>query len=420
MLKIAILTIGDEICIGQVVNTNAVWIAQQCVKLGCEVSLHSTIGDEKEIMLSEIDRLFGSADFIITTGGLGPTHDDITKPVLCEYFDDEQILDQRTLDNIEEMFALRGIKVTERNRIQAMVPSKCNVLSNKLGTAPGLMFERDGKYIVSLPGVPKEMKHIMETGVLPLIATLIRENKYDVVAYKNLLTTGIPESYLADLIGDPMEFLEGGSLAFLPSYSGVRLRIGASAGSFEMANGKIGKIENVIRSRAGKYIYGVDEDSLTKIIGEILKSRKETLAVAESCTGGMIGAEMTSLSGSSQYFLGGAIVYSNEAKIETLGVSKETILEHGAVSRETAIEMAMNARQKFGSDYSISVTGIAGPEGGTKEKPVGTVWIGISDRNRTFAEKFYLGADRQVVRERTVATALRLLYDLLLEKQGTK
>lgn len=409
MLKVSILTIGDEICIGQIVNTNSSWIAAECTKLGCSVNLHSTIPDKKEIMLTEMDRLLARSDVLIITGGLGPTHDDITKPTLLEYFDDELVLHEPTLGFLKEFFNRRGYKLTERNKQQAWLPSKCKPLHNEAGTAPGMKFEKNGKFIFSLPGVPAEMKYTMSNSVLPFLKKIIEENKPDVVLYKILQTSGIPESILADRIGDPEKFLAGGSLAFLPSYRGVRLRIGVDAENIETAREKVSAIENVIRNKAGDYIYGEDDENLSSALGKELKKRKMTLAVAESCTGGMIGAYLTDVPGSSEYFAGGFIVYSNEAKINRLGVRRKTILEHGAVAEKTALEMAMNVRKKFGTDFGISATGIAGPGGGTDEKPVGTVWIGLSGEGRTIAKKYVFGKQREMNRERSVATAFNML-----------
>jgi len=415
MLKVSILTIGDEICIGQIINTNASWLASECVKQGCSVVLHSSVGDEKEIIKNELERLSSLSDFVIVTGGLGPTHDDITKSTLLEYFEDEYIFNQEVADELEKRFKLRRFAFTERNKAQALLPSKCKVLTNAVGTAPGMLFQKEGKYIVSLPGVPREMMYIVTTHVLPLLNELLTVGNHNVFLYKNLMTNGIPESMLADLIGKPEDFLDGGSLAFLPSYKGVRLRIGVSAENKSIAEEKIEKIENIIRSRAGRFIYGVDEDSLTKKTGDLLKLFGKTVSVAESCTGGMLGAELTEISGSSDYFSGGMIVYSNEIKIKQLNIDENIIREHGAVSKETCEAMALNVRKKLKTDFGISITGIAGPTGGTDEKPVGTVWIGISDEDGVDAKMFSFSPDRKINRERAVGTAINLLYKKLTE-----
>jgi len=415
-MNVAILTIGDEICIGQVVNTNAAWIAAELTRIGARVSFHSIVGDDKNDMLIELKRLEESCDVIITTGGLGPTHDDITKIVLREYFNDTLVFSDAVYENIKVLFSRRGIEVTPRNRDQALVPSKSTVLRNSIGTAPGIFYEKGNTWYFSLPGVPSEMKFIMKDSIIKMIEQRIVESADEIVLYRNIQTTGIPESMLADLIGDPAEFLGKGSLAFLPSYQGVRLRIGFSAKDKNSIIRELDRIESIIVERADKYIYHIGDEKLPEIIGRKLKERKLTVSVAESCTGGMLGAAFTDNPGSSEYFQGGMIVYSNKAKIENLGVKKDTLDQYGAVSEETCREMAENVRKRFGTDFGISITGIAGPDGGTKEKPVGTVWIGIADSASTSAYKNMISTDRAVNRERSVGAALNLLLRKLEKK----
>jgi nicotinamide-nucleotide amidase len=415
MLNISILTIGDEICIGQIVNTNSSWIASHCTETGANVILHSSIGDRRDLIMEELKRLMSKSDVVIITGGLGPTHDDITKPVLTEFFNDELVFHEESYEQLKKFFEKRGRQITDRNKEQAMLPSRCTPLSNAVGTAPGMRFESKGKYVFSLPGVPSEMKYIMTEHILPFIIDLMASKQSDVVLYKTLHTINIPESSLADLIGPPEEFLNGGTLAFLPSYKGVRLRIGVT-GTYDSAQRHLEQIEQIIRERAGKYIYGEFEDSIAAAVGRLLKERGETLAVAESCTGGMLGGEITEISGSSDYFPGGAIVYSNEAKINIVGVKKETIDNHGAVSEETALELASNIRKLFNSSYGLSITGIAGPTGGTPEKPVGTVWIGLADENGATARKVVYSSDRRTNREYSVGAALGFLYERLTKR----
>ncbi len=416
MLDISILTIGDEICIGQIVNTNSSWIASQCTKLGANVKYHSSIHDDKIDMLSEIKRLSSQTDLLIITGGLGPTHDDITKPVLTEYFNDKLEVHQETLKYLQGFFKKKGRELAGMNEGQALVPTKAKPLFNRVGTAPGLLFEENNKYFVALPGVPSEMKAIMTDSVFTLIKDLIKHRNEDVLVFKTLQVAGIVESDLASLIGDPYQFLDGGTLAFLPSYKGIRLRIGVKATSFDIAQDKIKKIEDIIRSKAGEYIYGVGDDSIISKIAEILIANKQTVSVAESCTAGLLGAEFTSISGSSAYFSGGVLAYSNEIKGKILGVNKNTLLNYGAVSEECAKELAMNVRKKFDTEFGISITGIAGPTGGSQDKPVGTVWIGLSDNEETIAKKYVFGNDRVVNRERSVGAALSLLLKKLLSK----
>jgi len=413
MFKIALILIGDELCIGQITNTNASWIASQCTGLGALVTCHTTIGDNRQDLINELDRLLSINDLIILTGGLGPTHDDITKKVLCDYFNDELILHEPTLEYLKEIFSIRGYKLTDRNKEQAFVPSKSKVLPNAVGTAPGMLFELDCNSVVSLPGVPTEMKYIMINHVLPLIQKRISERYDDVVLYKNLLTTGIPESKLADLIENPDEFLNGGTLAFLPSYQGVKLRIGVTAENFSLAEGKLDEIEKIIYDRVGRFIFGTEGSSLVSVVGQFLTKLNKTVSVAESCTGGLLGGQFTSLSGSSKFFKGGVIVYSNEAKEKTLNVSHDSLLNHGAVSEQVASEMANNVRKNFNTDFGIGITGIAGPTGGSEEKPVGTVFIGLSDETFVNVKRFVFSTDREVNRERAVGTALTMLLEKL-------
>ena len=307
--------------------------------------------------------------------------------------------------------------MTEYNKSMAYLPSKCKPLFNSTGTAPGMLFEKDGKHLVSLPGVPREMMSIMEEYVLPLISKIIEEKNSDVLLFKTLQTSGIPESILAEKIGDVSTFLGNGTLAFLPSYKGVRLRIGVADQSFQLAEAELEKIENHIREKAGSYIYGVGDDSLVSVIGHLLRDSGHTLSVAESCTGGLLGSEFTKISGSSDYFKGGAIVYSNELKINILNVNPKTIQDFGAVSEQTARELAENANKVFDTDYSLSITGIAGPTGGSVAKPLGTIWIGMATPDKTITKIFHFGNDREINRERAVGTALNMLYKELSGQQ---
>lgn len=410
MLKVSVLSIGDEICIGQITNSNAAWIAKKVIEKGAAVVEHITVGDVAGDMKRELERLLNISDFVLLTGGLGPTHDDITKAVLVEFFNDELRFDEDSYLNILELLKRRGIEPTERTKQMAYIPKTCTPLKNAVGAAPGMLFEYKSKYIVSMPGVPNEMKYIMEHSVLPFLDKLISEKAEDVVLFKTLITSGVPESLLADKIGDVKVFLDDKSnLAFLPSYQGVKLRIGVQSKNFETAGNEIKRIENFIRERVGMYIVAAEDKPLAAIIGEILKKNGETLAVAESCTGGLLGGEFTSISGSSAYFLGGVIAYSNDVKENILGVHHKTLVDFGAVSRQTAEEMAENVRKKFKANYGISITGIAGPTGGTPDKPVGTVWIGISSLQKTYAKKFVFTKDREVNRKRAVGSALSMI-----------
>lgn len=413
-MNIALLTIGDELCIGQIVNTNASWIADRCTQIGASISCHSTIRDNPVDIIHELDRLRINNSMIIITGGLGPTHDDSTKSTLCSYFHDTLIEHQETLLYLQERYKSRDIVLSERNREQAFVPSSCTVLKNPRGTAPGLLFTQKDCTFIALPGVPSEMKGIMQEYVIPIIQDHFLKEKSVKPFYRTLITKGIPESTLADLIGNPDEFLEmQETLAFLPSFQGVRLRLGVYHHNAEHAKQRLDVLEQILMNKAGKYIYAKDQENLLSKTIENLLIHKKSLSVVESCTGGKLGSLCTELPGSSVFFKGGFITYSNELKEKLVHVRHDTLLEFGAVSEQTAIEMAIGGRNILDTDFCISITGIAGPDGGTNDKPVGLVWIGLSSKNRTFAKKHIFGTDRDMNRERSVYAALSMLYDEL-------
>ncbi|MEJ5244800.1 MAG: competence/damage-inducible protein A [Bacteroidota bacterium] len=416
MLKVSILSIGDEICIGQVLNTNAQWIAEKCTEIGTEIVYHLSVGDNKERLIESLRYLEKSSDVIIMTGGLGPTSDDITKPILLEYFSDKLVFNNDVHLNIEEFFRKREREVSKLSLSQAEVPSKCQVIHNNLGTAPGMVFYENEKLYVSLPGVPYEMKEMVVNYVIPLLIKEIEKKHESVVKFKTFHTSGIPESNLAELIGDEREFLkEGETLAYLPSTKGVRLRIGVTGQDFSTCDKRLSEIEKILLNKISNFVLPIGNKELTETVCELLKGKKKTLAVAESCTGGMLGAEITSVSGASDFFVGGEITYSNWAKTVRLNVNEKTLQKYGAVSEQTACEMAENVRKIFNTDFGISITGIAGPTGGTPEKPVGTVWIGLSNKEKTFAKKFIFGWSRNINRERAVFTALNELKKVLVE-----
>lgn len=410
MFKIALLSIGDEICIGQIVNTNAVWLSEECTKLGAEVISHSTIQDEHSIIVSEIDRLMKLSDFVLVTGGLGPTPDDLTKPALLDYFDDKEVVHNETLEKVKKLFRDRGIRFSENNKSIAVLPSKCQVLANNVGTAPGMLFEKDGSRLVSMPGVPPEMKAIFKDNLVEIIGKLVKAKQEKVVLYKTIRTTGIWESHLAELIG-PFESVSGLSgLAYLPSYKGVRLRLKAEGDTAQEAEENLAVAFEYVMQKVDKYVYGFGETTLEEALGDMLRDRGLSLSVAESCTGGMLGAAMTDVPGSSSYFQGGGILYSNESKINFMDVPRQVIIDHGAVSEESVKHLAENVRKKFDTDYGISISGVAGPGGGTEEKPVGTIWIGLSREGLTVGKHFLFGKDRAVNRERAVGMALAMLF----------
>jgi len=407
-MKISILSIGDELLIGQTINTNASFIGEQLTLLGADIIQSNTVGDNSLIIQNEIERLLNFSDFLILTGGLGPTDDDITKPTLCEFFDDTLILHIPTLTKLENNYSKKGRELSERNKSQAYLPAKCTVIDNSVGNAPGMFFERDGKYLISLPGVPSEMKAIMKDFVLPFVENEIFKSNQTRKYFRTIRTLGIPESNLAELIGKlPLESNE--SLAYLPSYQGVKLRIGTENSNEEKAKKRLADLFQLINSKANDFIYSDKNiDPIEYVHNKLINSNLK-ISIAESCTGGLLGSELTNLPGSSKYFIGGIQVYSNFAKSEFLHVPQTVLDTHGAVSEETAVLLAHNVRIKFNTDYGISITGIAGPDGGTDEKPVGTVWIGFSKENNVYAKKFIFTSNREINRKLSVSYALYLL-----------
>ena len=417
MAKASIITIGDEILIGQIINTNASWIAQKLTGYGIIVDKHISVSDNKQVIFDTIRTELSRCDIVITTGGLGPTSDDNTKAVICDIFNDTLQFHQPSFENIESLFKARNRTLSERNKLQAMIPSRAIALKNDNGTAPGILFVENDKMFLALPGVPIEMKGIMENYFEPYLIEYLRKHQSKFVLYKTINTTGIYESNLADLIGDPSKFLDKDtSLAFLPNYRGVRLRIGATKNSYEEAKQTVENAIDYLYQKIGKFIISEGELNLPQILFDLLSKHNKTLSIAESCTGGFLGKEITEISGISQYFMGGFITYSNDSKINLLNVNKETIEKYGAVSNQTACEMALNVRRIFNTDYGISITGIAGPTGGTPTKPIGTVFIGLSDINGVEAYEYHFGENRSINRERAVSSAFLLLINKL--KQG--
>lgn len=410
-----IISIGDELLIGQTVNTNQAYIAEKLNSVGIFVDTMTTIGDREDEIIDAFKKAFASHDIITVTGGLGPTHDDITRDCVCKFFRTELTVNQEALENVRRIFARRNIQPQKINEDQALVPRDCTVIQNRHGTAPGYLIERDGKYFIVMPGVPHEMKGMMNEFVVPFF------EKYTtglVIRHRILRTTGLAESFLAERIGNVEQLFSkdlGTTLAFLPNPRGVLLRITVKAKSVEEAENEIRLIEENIRSKVEKYIYATGDVELEEIIGKILTERKLTLALAESCTGGLIADRITNISGSSQYFDRGIIVYSNDSKIHELGIPYELIHKHGSVSREVAEAMALGIRAKSNTDIGLSTTGIAGPTGGSPSKPVGLVWVGYSDKKETFALQFNFGGERTIVKERAAQAALELLRRKLLK-----
>ena len=418
-MKAEILTIGDEILIGQITNTNSVWIAQQLNLIGIKVVHMASVADDEMAIIDAFNGALTRADFVFITGGLGPTKDDITKKTFSKYFNADLILDETVLKQVSSFFIKRGREVTQINRDQALVPKGCFIINNLNGTAPGMWMKKENTVFISLPGVPYEMKAMITEGVLP---KLIAENKFPNIYHKTVLTNGVGESALAELIESWEDNLinKNIKLAYLPQPGMVRLRLSSIGPNLEELKKNIdAEIEN-LKIIIDKYIfgyenYGEETPSLAKIVSELLRENKKTVALAESCTGGYIASLFTAISGASDVFKGAIIPYTNQAKHELLHVDNSIFSSVGAVSQECVEQLAQNVLTKFGSDFSIAVSGIAGPTGGTDEKPVGTVWIAVASKEKTLALKFIFGDDRQRNIVMTSQTALNLLRKLILK-----
>jgi nicotinamide-nucleotide amidase len=386
-----IITIGDEILIGQVADTNSAWLAQRLGRQGIRVGRMVSVGDTQEAIVQAIGEASRRAGLVILTGGLGPTHDDITRDALCAYFDTPCVFDPEAYRMIEEKFRRRGMEPGPFNRRQAELPASCKPLYNRLGTAPGMWFEENGVVYVSLPGVPHEMKALVEEQVLPAL-----RGKADLpaVCQRTVLTAGLGESVLAEKVEAWRRSLpEGVGLAFLPSPGIVRMRLTALHDDPALTQAIDAAIE-ALQPVVGTYIYGYDDETLESAVGKLLRQRKSTVAVAESCTGGFLSHLLTTVPGSSDYFLGSVVAYDNSIKTNVLGVPAETVEAHGAVSEAVALAMAAGVRKLFKARHALATTGIAGPGGATPGKPVGTVWVAGDSEEGAFARRLDLSEHR--------------------------
>ena len=416
-MKAEIITIGDEILIGQIIDTNSAWISQRLNEAGITVGSKISIADDRTQITSTIDEALRNNDLVIVTGGLGPTKDDITKKTLADYFGSKLVRHEPTFEFIRTLMTKRGIAFNELNQAQALVPECCTVLMNHNGTAPGMWFERDGKILVSLPGVPFEMKPLIDDEVLPRIRGHFALQS---VVHKTAITFGLAESALALKIA-PWEdalpsFLK---LAYLPSPSQIRLRLSAYDVNRDMAGREIDHQFTLLEKLIPAYVVGYGDTTVASATADLLVRRGVTLAVAESCTGGALSGAFTAMPGASAYFLGSVVSYSNSVKEQVLGVDPADLRRYGAVSQQVAEQMAAGVRRITGADYAISTTGIAGPSGGSEEKPVGTVWIGIATPQRVTARKMVFGHLRQQNIERATANAINLLRLVLMGEENT-
>lgn len=404
--KAILISIGDEILFGQTLDTNSHWISGELDNRGIRVIKKITIGDSRDEILKHLEEAEASADIVLITGGLGPTNDDLTKPCLVDYFGTKLIRNEEVLNDIRTLFEKAGREMSELNEQQADLPENCTAIRNKLGTAAGMWFERNEKVLVSMPGVPYEMRRMMEDVILPKLTTVFMK---DGIYHRMIRTIGIPESKLAEKIKAWEDALPSTiKLAYLPTMGTVKLRL-TTSGTTEKVHADVQKeIDNVL-PLIQKYVYGFDNEEIEEAIGNMLLSKGLTLAVAESCTGGFLSHKITSVPGSSQWFNGGFVPYSNQLKNEQLHVDEKIIREHGAVSEPVVLALAKNVREEFKSDVGVSISGIAGPGGGTPEKPVGTVWIGYSDQHRTVAKKFQLTKDRSINIQYSSIAALNMI-----------
>lgn len=408
----SILSIGDELLIGQVVNTNASWLGDQLTSLGITVAAIVSIGDDRGLIAREIERLASTNDLLMISGGLGPTHDDLTREAICDLLGCQLRVDEEQLRRIEQRFAERGLPINERSIRQAAIPESCRTIANNYGSAPGLSFTLGACRAYALPGVPMELKGIFGDEIIAEIAP-----EADTIERQTLLMFGLTESALADQLQELNTLLgDGLTLAYLPSFGGIRLRAMRN-GSKDNAEERFKKLVEGIATLSARWIVSTRHETMAAAVGALLHERGLTIAVAESCTGGTVGMLLTETPGSSAYFLGGVISYANSLKQGMLGVAESDLQQHGAVSQQVAIAMARGVRQRTGSDLAVAVTGIAGPDGGSPEKPVGTVWIAAVSSTRTIVERFQLGREREVIRARAAHLALWLVQRLVVESE---
>jgi nicotinamide-nucleotide amidase len=403
VIKAEILAIGDELLIGQVNNTNAQWLSQELTVRGIQVVKHQSISDHESSIKTALDQIATDTTYVFITGGLGPTKDDITKHVLVDYFNDRLVLNEERLQRLKEHYVFRGRTLNELNKTQAMLPETALTLDNAVGTACGMWFKRDSINVISMPGVPFEMKHLMNTHVFPLL-----EEDSSVGSYMTIRTVGIPESDLAIKLESWENNLGNDyKLAYLPNLGQVRLRLT----SFHKEDNEtvlMTKLEE-LKALIPEFIFGYNDTSLAESIGQLLVEKSSTISTAESCTGGSIARSLTSFGGSSAFFKGSIVAYDNEIKTSFLDVRQEDLNQFGAVSQQVVEQMAAGVRKKFDTDYAVSTTGIAGPDGGTPDKPVGTVWIAVAGPEGVVSRKLQLGQSRSLNIDVTVVNALDLL-----------
>lgn len=418
IIRAEIITIGDEILFGQITDTNTQWIGAELTGIGIRTVRKTSVGDLQEDIIAALTEASQRVNVIIVTGGLGPTKDDITKHTFCKYFNTELKINEDALALVTEFFAKRGREMTELNKQQAALPENCTYIPNLWGTAPGMWFEKDGVIYVSLPGVPYEMKSLMTHAILP---KLKERFIFNIITHKIIRTIGIGESFLAERIAHWEDALPSHiKLAYLPHFGQVKLRLTATGDNQATLDSELKEQVDQLVPMIEEHIFGYDADELEIVIGKLLLENDATVSTAESCTGGFVANQITNVPGSSGYYEGSIISYSNAIKMHILGVSRETLEDFGAVSEQTAREMAEGARRKLNTTYAISTTGIAGPDGGTPEKPVGTVWIACATPKETVTQLLTLRNDRKVNIELTSSYVLNLLRKTIIKTEADK
>ncbi len=408
-----IISIGDELLIGQTVNTNASWMGQEMSRIGVDVSRVTVISDKEDEIISALEGARDRVDLVLITGGLGPTRDDITKITIAKHFGTKLVENSEVLENVKNRLKARGKELNELNRRQALVPDRARVFMNNWGTAPGMWCDRDNKVVVSMPGVPTEMKGLMKEYVLPAI---VEKFSPPVIIHRTILTTGVIEAELADLLKNFEDELPGEiKLAYLPSAPVIKLRLSARGKDRKKLETILDKQEDKLNKTIPDLVFGRETESMEQIVGDMLRKRNMTLSTAESCTGGNISHLITSVPGSSEYYVGSVVAYSNKIKINSLGVDAKVLDNQGAVSKEAVMQMAVGVKRQMETDFSIAVSGIAGPDGGTEDKPVGTVWIGIASERGAYAYRLSLGNDRAANIHMASVISLNLLRKSILK-----
>lgn len=412
---VEIITIGDELLLGHTIDTNAAFLSAQLAAAGLRVGRRTTVGDDAAAITASVREALARTGIVICTGGLGPTRDDFTKPVIAELYGRKLEVHDDLLEKMRERWAQRGIEMPKSNHSQAEVPAGAHIFPNRLGSASGLALEDPALGLtILLPGVPHELRDLTTREVIPFLLQRITQRAHP-ICYRIIRVTGVPESALAEGIDDIVNAMAPLSMAFLPSFAGVDLRI-TSWGLFDSAecDRRFNEGEAALRERLGGRIYATGSEDIAVAVGRLLRARKLKLAVAESCTGGLLGQRITAEGGASEHFTGGFITYSNDAKTEMIGVRPETLQEHGAVSEETAREMALGAAARTGASAAIAITGVAGPGGGTPDKPVGLVWTAASLNGVVRTRRFVFPGDRAEIRERSAQFGLALMYEMLV------